>query len=59
MKKRTPLLASLLLCAAAATAQTQKQLWSAGWDNFGEPLDLNRSNVSWSMSPSRNRLGNL
>jgi hypothetical protein len=54
MKERIVLLAALLLLAGAASAQelvqTAKQSWTTGWDNFGEPLDLTHSSVSWSVS---------
>ncbi len=39
--------------AAQASAQTTTQVWTAGWDNFSEPLDFGRSNVKWSVSGSR------
>jgi hypothetical protein len=39
--------------AAQASAQTTTQDWTAGWDNFSEPLDFSHSNVKWSVSASR------
>jgi hypothetical protein len=57
MKKMMYLLSALLLLAVAASAQeltpTAKQLWAAGWDNFNEPLDVNGSNVTWSVANTR------
>lgn len=53
MKKMVFLLAALIVWAGAASAQTTKQTWTTGWDNFGEPLDLTRSSVAWSVSPAR------
>ena len=46
-------LAVLLLSAGAASAQTQKQLWTSGWDNFSEPLNYARSNIARSVSTTR------
>ena len=42
---------SLMAIAAAASITTQP--WSLGWDNFGEPLNLTRSNIKWSVSSTR------
>lgn len=52
-----------LMIVAAATAQTAdnfyqpaastKQAWSAGWDNFGEPINLKSSKIVWALSPAR------
>jgi hypothetical protein len=57
MKMITYLLSVLFLLAVAASAQdavqTTKQLWTPGWDNFSEPLDLTHSSVTWSVSTSR------
>jgi hypothetical protein len=65
LKLRPTLLALTVVLAtmAAATAQTvantdaaqtpaasTKQLWQAGWDNFGEPINLTASNIVWSLS---------
>src|SRR5438046_2796992 len=58
------LLLAALLCVAAAQTITEessdlpavaaiKQHWQAGWDNFGEPINLNSSNVTWSLSNTR------
>ncbi|MBI3477533.1 MAG: hypothetical protein HY010_17510 [Acidobacteria bacterium] len=30
-----------------------KQLWQKGWDNFGEPLNLNSSNITWALSNAK------
>jgi hypothetical protein len=53
MKKTLLLAVAILLSVSAASAQTTKQTFTTGWDNFGEPLDLTRSNVTWSVSPAR------
>src|ERR1700687_1762345 len=55
---------SLALCAVApAEAQMTNdstspavggtQRWQAGWDNFGEPINLTSSNIIWSVAPTR------
>ena len=41
----------LIPLAGSATITTQQ--WSLGWDKFGEPLNLNKSVVKWSVSTSR------
>jgi len=46
-------LTMLLMLAAAAAGTTTTEQWSLGWDNFGEPLNLAKSNVKWSVSTSR------
>ena len=54
MKRITLLLASAILTAtvtAGTAATTQK--WTLGWDNFGEPLNLTKSNIQWSVSSTR------
>jgi hypothetical protein len=53
MKKRLLLAVAILLSVSAVSAQTTTQTWTTGWDNFGEPLDLNKSNIKWSVSPAR------
>jgi hypothetical protein len=50
MKKALLLAITLFLSVCAVSAQTTKQSWTTGWDNFGEPLDLTHSNVVWSVS---------
>src|SRR3981081_4726558 len=29
------------------------QSWQAGWDNFGEPINLTSSNIIWALAPTR------
>ena len=57
MKMITYLLSVLFLLAVAASAQDAlqptKEVWTPGWDNFSEPLDLTHSSVTWSVSTSR------
>lgn len=53
MKKTLLLAAAILLSVSAASAQTITQEWTTGWDNFGEPLSLTKSNIKWSVSAAR------
>jgi len=43
----------LLLFVGTASAAATKQKLTAGWDNFGEPLNFAKSSVKWSLSPKR------
>ena len=51
--------AALLLAVGTASIYTTQalasttQLWAKGWDNFSEPLDFTRSNITWSVSSTR------
>src|ERR1700732_2462742 len=47
---------AILFVAVAASAATTTQQWSLGWDNFGEPLNLTKSNVKWSVSATTHRV---
>jgi hypothetical protein len=49
------LVVALLLSASAASAAT-KQKWTAGWDNFGEPLNYTKSKVTWSVNTTTHKL---
>ena len=44
---------AVLLAAVMASAATTTQQWTLGWDNFGEPLNLTKSKIKWSVSPTR------
>ncbi len=44
----------LLAASAASAAATQK--WTAGWDNFGEPLNYKKSKVTWSVNATTKKL---
>jgi hypothetical protein len=45
------LLAGVVLPLQAQTeAVVTTQKWTAGWDNFGEPLNYSKSTVKWSVS---------
>jgi hypothetical protein len=50
------LMMALLLSASAGFAGTTTQKWTAGWDNFGEPLNYTTSKVAWSVNASSKKL---
>ena len=35
---------------------SKTQLWTAGWDNFSEPLDYTHSNIVWSANTTTHKL---
>ena len=47
MKRIFLLMVVLLLSVGTASATIEK--WTAGWDNFSEPLDFAHSNITWSI----------
>ena len=53
MKKLVRIGTLIFLFVSVASATMTKQLWTAGWDNFGEPLNFTKSNLQWSVSTSR------
>ena len=55
MKKMVLLAMALLMSTGAASAAT-KQKWTAGWDNFGEPLNYMKSTVKWTVSAATKKL---
>jgi hypothetical protein len=40
--------------SGAPAAMTRK--WTAGWDNFSEPLDFTHSNITWSVNSTTRKL---
>src|SRR5437867_9424403 len=48
------LVVASLLLSATASATTEK--WTAGWDNFSEPLNFTSSNITWSVSATTRKL---
>ena len=54
MKRALPLAAfvALAMPALPILAQAGKVAWTAGWDNFGEPLTYAKSSVGWAVSPT-------
>lgn len=55
MKSIFLVLVVLILSASAASAAT-KQKWTAGWDNFSEPLNYEKSTITWSVAPATSKL---
>ncbi len=56
MKRVFLLLMALLFSASTASATATIQKWTAGWDNFTEPLNYTRSKISWSVNATTHRL---
>ncbi|HWZ81380.1 MAG TPA: hypothetical protein VNW47_02085 [Terriglobales bacterium] len=50
------LAAALLLSTEMASAATTTQKWTAGWDNFAEPLNFTKSKIKWSVNPTAHKL---
>ena len=48
------LMVVLLLSVGTASATIEK--WTAGWDNFSEPLDFTHSNITWSVATTTRKL---
>jgi hypothetical protein len=54
MKTKLALLPFVLLLAGiSASSQTTTQKYTAGWDNFSEPLNFTKSTVKWSVSTTK------
>ena len=53
MKKALAVAALLVFSASALLASATKQKWTAGWDDFSEPLNYTKSTIQWSVSSSR------
>jgi hypothetical protein len=56
MKKILLLAVTLLVAATAASATPTIQKWTAGWDNFSEPLNFTSSKITWSVNPTTRKL---
>ncbi len=56
MKRIFLVVVALLLAASAASAATTKQKWTAGFNNFSEPLNYAKSSVKWSVNPTTHKL---
>jgi hypothetical protein len=54
MKRIFLLIVVLLLSVGTAFATIEK--WTAGWDNFSEPLDFAHSNITWSVVAATRKL---
>ncbi|MFI5114388.1 MAG: hypothetical protein ACHP7J_04510 [Terriglobales bacterium] len=55
MKRIFLMVVALLLSVSAASAATT-QKWTAGWDDFGEPLNYSKSKIKWSVAPTTSKL---
>ncbi len=55
MRRLIALAGALLLTVCAASASTT-QKWTAGWDNFSEPLNYTKSKITWSVSSTTRKL---
>ena len=44
-----------IMSVSAASAATM-QKWTPGWDAFNEPLNYNKSRISWSVNPTTSKL---
>jgi hypothetical protein len=54
--KRIFLLAGALLFCVSATSGATTLKWTAGWDNFGAPLNYTKSKVSYSVNTTTKKL---
>jgi hypothetical protein len=54
--KRFFMMAAVLLLSASAASATTTQKWTAGWDNFSEPLNYTKSNIKWSVNSTTRKL---
>ena len=54
--KRLFLLAGASLLSVCAASATTTQKWTAGWDNFSEPLNFTKSKITWSVSPTTRKV---
>jgi len=56
VKKTFLAVAALLLAAGTASASPTVMKWTAGWNNFTEPLDYTKSKTTWSVNPTSRKL---
>jgi hypothetical protein len=56
MKTMFLLAVALLLSTGSAFVTVTVQKWTAGWDNFSEPLNFSTSKISWSVNPTTRKL---
>jgi hypothetical protein len=56
MKRILLLVIALLIAAGTASATATIQKWTAGWDNFSEPLNYTNSKISWSVNATTRKL---
>ena len=53
MKWILPFVATITFLGCTVSAASVTQKWTPGWDNFAEPLDFNKSAITWSISAAR------
>jgi hypothetical protein len=56
MKRVFLLVVALALSASPVFATATVQKWTAGWDNFSEPLNFTTSKISWSVNTTTHKL---
>ena len=56
MKRIFLLMGALLLLGSVASASSTTLKWTAGWDNFGEPLNYKKSKIKYSVDPAKSSL---
>jgi hypothetical protein len=56
MKRTFLMMGALLLLASTTFATTTTLKWTAGWDNFGEPLNYTKSKVIYSVDAAKSTL---
>jgi len=56
MKKTFLLIGALLLLGSVASAAATTLKWTAGWDNFGEPLNYKKSKIKYSVNAAKSTL---
>jgi hypothetical protein len=56
MKRTFLLMGALLLLGSVASATSTVLKWTAGWDNFGEPLNYKKSKVTYSVNSAKSTL---
>jgi hypothetical protein len=54
--RRIWILAVVLLASSGTALAATTQKWTAGWDNFNEPLNFSKSKIKWSVSPTKHTL---
>jgi hypothetical protein len=54
--KRVLAVAAALVLSAVTVSAAVKQEWTAGWDNFSEPLNFTKSNIMWSVNSTTRKI---
>jgi hypothetical protein len=56
MKRMFLVVVALFLSASAAFAAATTQKWTAGYNNFSEPLNYKKSKITWSVNPATSKM---